>query len=188
MAYTIRPACEGDIPAIAAIYAEAVAHGTASFELTIPDEAEMKNRMLDITGKGYPYLIMEKGSCFVGYAYAGAYRARPAYRWTVENSIYLDEGMRGQGYGKSLLMELIEICAALDFRQMVSIIGDSENCASVALHEGCGFHMTGTFTDVGWKHGRWLDSVMMQRELGLGSLSSPLQEGVPARLFTGAGI
>ncbi len=187
MAYTIRPVCEADIPAIKAIYAEAVAHGTASFELTVPDEAEMKNRMLDTTGKGYPYLIMETGSRFVGYAYAGAYRARPAYRWTVENSIYLDEGMRGQGFGKILLMELIEICAALDFRQMVSIIGDSDNCASVALHKGCGFHMTGTFTDVGWKHGRWLDSVMMQRELGSGSLFSPLQESVPARLFTGVG-
>lgn len=162
-------ACEaGDIPEIAAIYAEAVTHGTASFELEPPTIDDMLARRAALVDAGYPYLVAKVGERVVGYAYAGAYRARPAYRGTVENSVYVHPDMKGCGIGRTLLLALIEASEARGFRQMVAVIGDSGNTASRRLHESVGFELTGILKSVGWKHGRWLDTVLMQRPLGPG--------------------
>lgn len=179
----IRNAGTGDLPRIAEIYAEAVAHGTASFELTVPDLAEMTRRFETITAAGYPYLVAEAGGTIAGYAYAGAFRARPAYRWSVENSIYLDERFRGQGIGKRLLRELIHGCTRLGFRQMLAVIGDSANHGSIGVHRACGFEMVGTFRDVGWKHGKWLDVVFMQLSMGDAGATPADTDSVPGRMY-----
>ncbi|HSP50663.1 MAG TPA: GNAT family N-acetyltransferase [Pseudolabrys sp.] len=169
MTLAIRPAVPADIPAIIRIYAHAVEHGTASFELTPPDEAEMARRMIDLTGKGYPYLAGEIEGALAGYAYAGPYRARPAYRLTVEDSVYIAPDRHRHGIGRALLAALIEATAARSFRQMIAVIGDSpRQAASIGLHEALGFRHVGILQDVGFKHGRWLDSVLMQRALGDG--------------------
>jgi L-amino acid N-acyltransferase YncA len=174
MSVAIRPAKISDIPAITRIYAHAVAHGTASFELTSPDEAEMARRMSDLTAKGYPYLAAEIDGALAGYAYAGPYRARPAYRLTVENSVYIAAGTHRRGVGRALLAALIEASAAGGFRQMIAVIGDStKQAASIGLHEALGFAHVGILQDVGFKHGRWLDSVLMQRALGAGGKTDP---------------
>src|ERR1700688_1457992 len=166
MTIAIRPAKISDIPAITCVYADAVAHGTAWFELTSPDEAEMTRRMSDLTGKGYPYLAAEIDGALAGYAYAGPYRTRPAYRPTVEDSVYIAPDMHHRGVGRALLAALIEACAARGFRQMVAVIGDSTRQApSIGLHEALGFRHVGILENVGFKHGRWLDSVLMQRVL-----------------------
>jgi phosphinothricin acetyltransferase len=182
MPFTLRPAKDHDFDAITAIYAEAVAHGTASFELTLPDRHEMVSRHDALVAQSYPYLVLEDDDGVKGYAYAGPYRARPAYRFVVENSVYLDPALRGRGYGKALLVELIHACEALGFRQMIAVIGDSDNRASVALHRACGFEMTGTLKDMGWKHGRWLDTVLMQLPLGKGGDAPADLESVPGRM------
>jgi L-amino acid N-acyltransferase YncA len=169
MTVAIRPAKTSDIPAITRIYAHAVEHGTASFELTPPDEAEIARRMSDLTGKGYPYLAGEIEGALAGYAYAGPYRARPAYRLTVEDSVYIAPDRHRRGIGRALLAALIEATAARGFRQMIAVIGDSpRQTASTGLHEALGFCHVGILQDVGFKHGRWLDSVLMQRALGDG--------------------
>jgi L-amino acid N-acyltransferase YncA len=169
MTVAIRPAKTSDIPAITRIYAHGVEHGTASFELTPPDEAEIARRMNDLTGKGYPYLAGEIEGALAGYAYAGPYRARPAYRLTVEDSVYIAPDRHRRGIGRALLAALIEATAARGFRQMIAVIGDSGNQAgSIGLHEALGFRPVGILQDVGFKHGRWLDSVLMQRALGDG--------------------
>jgi phosphinothricin acetyltransferase len=169
MTVAIRPAVTSDIPAITRIYANAVEHGTASFELNAPDEAEIARRMNDLTGKGYPYLTGEIEGALAGYAYAGPYRARPAYRLTVEDSVYIAPDRHRRGIGRALLAALIEATAARGFRQMIAVIGDSGNQAgSIGLHEALGFRPVGILQDVGFKHGRWLDSVLMQRALGDG--------------------
>jgi L-amino acid N-acyltransferase YncA len=169
MTVAIRPAVTSDIPAITRIYAHAVEHGTASFELNAPDESEMTRRMNDLTGKGYPYLAGEIEGALAGYAYAGPYRARPAYRLTVEDSVYIAPDRHRRGIGRALLVALIEATAARGFRQMIAVIGDSGNQAgSIGLHEALGFRHVGILQDVGFKHGRWLDSVLMQRALGDG--------------------
>ena len=174
MTVAIRPAKTSDIPAITRIYKHAVEHGTASFELTPPDEAEMARRMSDLTGKGYPYLAGEIDGALAGYAYAGPYRARPAYRLTVEDSVYIAPDRHRRGIGRALLAALIEAAAARGFRQMIAVIGDSpRQAASIGLHEALGFHHVGILQDVGFKHGRWLDSVLMQRELGTGAKTAP---------------
>ena len=174
MTVAIRPAHAADIPAITGIYAHAVAHGTASFELTPPDEAEMARRMNDFIGKGYPYLIAEDGGMLAGFAYAGPYRTRLAYRHTVENSVYIAHDNHRRGVGRALLAALIETCAAGGFRQMIAVIGDSSRqAASIGLHHALGFRHVGILEDVGFKHGRWLDSVLMQRALGPGSSTDP---------------
>src|ERR1022692_3065719 len=174
MSVPIRPAPFADIPAITRIYAHAVEHGTASFELTPPDEAEMARRMNDLIGKGYPYLVAEIGSVLLGYAYVGPYRARPAYRLTVEDSVYIAPDSHRRGVGRALLAALIEAAAARDFRQMIAVIGDStRQAASIGLHEALGFRHVGILQDVGFKHGRWLDSVLMQRALGPGAKTNP---------------
>ena len=170
MTVAIRPAKTSDIPAITRIYAHAVEHGMASFELTPPDEAEIARRMNDLTGKGYPYIAGEIDGALAGYAYAGPYRARPAYRLTVEDSVYIAPDRHRRGIGRALLAALIEATAARGFRQMIAVIGDSGNQAgSIGLHEALGFRHVGILQDVGFKHGRWLDSVLMQRTLGDGS-------------------
>jgi L-amino acid N-acyltransferase YncA len=174
MTVAIRPAKTYDIPAITRIYAHAVEHGTASFELNAPDQAEIARRMSDLTGKGYPYLAGEIDGALAGYAYAGPYRARPAYRLTVEDSVYIAPDRPRRGIGRALLAALIEAAAARGFRQMIAVIGDSpRQAASIGLHEALGFRHVGILQDVGFKHGRWLDSVLMQRELGTGAKTAP---------------
>jgi L-amino acid N-acyltransferase YncA len=174
MTVAIRPAVTSDIPAITRIYAHAVEHGTASFELTPPDEAEMTRRMTDLTGKGYPYFAGEIDGALAGYAYAGPYRARPAYRLTVEDSVYIAPDRHRRSIGRALLAALIEATAVRGFRQMIAVIGDSGNQAgSIGMHEALGFRTVGILQDVGFKHGRWLDSVLMQRALGVGGKTDP---------------
>ncbi len=174
MTFAIRPAKTSDIAAITRIYAPAVEHGTASFELTPPDQAEMARRMADLVGKGFPYIVAEKDGVLMGYAYAGPYRLRPAYRHTVENSVYIAPDTQRRGIGRALLAALIEACAARGYRQMIAVIGDStKQAASISLHEALGFRHVGILEHVGFKHGRWLDSVLMQRELGGGASTKP---------------
>jgi L-amino acid N-acyltransferase YncA len=169
----IRPATWHDIPTITRIYDHAVRHGTASFEREPPDEGEMRRRMGDLVGRGYPYLVAELAGVIAGYAYAGPYRTRPAYRWSVEDSIYIAPQMHRRGIGRALLDRLIAETQARGYRQMIAVIGDSAQTASIALHEAAGFRLVGTLEAVGFKHGRWLDSVLMQRALGLGATRDP---------------
>ena len=174
MSLVIRPAALADIPAIARIYAHAVVHGTASFELEPPDEAEMARRMRDLTGKGFPYLAAEAGGELAGYAYAGPYRTRPAYRLAVEDSVYIAPHSHRRGVGRALLAALIEACTERGFRQMIAVIGDSPRQAnSVGLHKALGFHHVGILEDVGFKHDHWCDSLLMQRALGSGASTKP---------------
>jgi phosphinothricin acetyltransferase len=170
----IRPATLSDIPAIARIYGHYVVHGTASFELDPPGETEMAARMRGLIDGGFPYLTAEMDGAAVGYAYAGTYRLRPAFRFTVEDSLYIAPEAQNRGVGRALLNALIEESARRGFRQMVAVIGDPQNQAvSVALHKACGFRVAGTIDHAGFKHGRWLDSFMMQRALGDGANSQP---------------
>lgn len=166
---TVRAAEAADLPALQAIYAHHVLHGFASFEEEPPPVEEMQSRWKKVLELGLPYLAAELDGAVVGYAYAGAYRPRPAYRFTIENSIYIRDGLAGRGVGKALLLELIARCSARPWRQMVAVIGDSDNHASIGLHRSCGFRLVGTFEAVGFKHGRWVDSVLMQRALGPGA-------------------
>ena len=169
----IRPATPADIPAIAAIYDEAVRTGTASFELTPPGVGEMARRHAALVEGGYPYLVLEEEGAILGYAYAGAFRPRIAYRHTVENSIYVAPAAQGRGIGRALLEALVEECAARGFRQMVAVIGDSANTGSIALHAACGFAHIGVLAATGLKFGRWIDTVLMQRALGPGAAGVP---------------
>jgi phosphinothricin acetyltransferase len=172
-AIPIRPAVLRDIGTVARIYRHAVLHGTASFELEPPDEAEMRRRFSALVDGGYPYIVAEIDGVVVGYAYAGPYRARPAYRFTVEDSIYLAPEAQGRGLGRALLDRLLRESQARGYRQMVAVIGDSAQLASIRLHEAAGFRHVGTFEAVGFKFGRWLDSVLMQKALGEGAMTSP---------------
>lgn len=169
----IRDAVAGDLPAIAAIYGHHVRQGLASFEEEAPAVAEMARRHAELVGRGYPYLVAEIDGAVTGYAYAGPYRARPAYRHSVENSVYLAPDRQRTGIGSRLLEELIRRCEAAGFRQMVAIIGDSANAASIGLHARMGFRHAGVLTAIGYKHGRWVDSVLMQRPLGPGDTRDP---------------
>jgi L-amino acid N-acyltransferase YncA len=170
---SIRHAHLADIPAITAIYADAVRFGTASFELEPPDEAEIQRRYEALRARDYPYLVAELERTIVGYAYAGPYRARPAYRFAVESSVYIAPGLQRRGYGRVLLERLITEAQANGFRQMIAVIGDTANTASIELHRAVGFRMVGMFDNVGYKFGRWLDTVLMQRPLGDGAASPP---------------
>lgn len=170
---TIRAAVASDMAAVTAIYAHAVRHGRGSFELDPPDEAEMTRRHAAIAAAGYPYLVGEAAGEVVGYAYCSAYRPRPAYASTVEGSVYLAPGRQGQGIGRQLLTSLVAAAEQAGFRQMVAVIGDSANAASIRLHHRLGFAMVGTLRAVGWKHERWLDTVLMQRALGVGDTEPP---------------
>jgi phosphinothricin acetyltransferase len=170
----IRPAQTSDIPAITRIYAHAVEHGTASFELEPPDEAEMARRMADLTGRGFPYIVAEIDGALAGYAYVGPFRTRPAYRLTVENSVYVASDVQRRGVGRALLAALIAASEAADHRQMIAVIGDStQQAASIGLHADAGFKHVGILPDTGFKHGRWLDTVLMQRALGDGGKTKP---------------
>lgn len=169
----LRDARDDDMPAVQAIYAHHVLHGTASFELEPPTLEQMLQRRADIHANGLPYRVAEHEGEIVGYAYATLYRPRPAYRFTVEDSVYVREGMAGLGIGQRLLETVIQQCTDDGRRQMVAIIGNSENVASIRLHERLGFRKVGVFESVGFKHGRWLDTVIMQRELGEGASSTP---------------
>jgi phosphinothricin acetyltransferase len=173
-AIPIRPAEPGDIPAITRIYAHAVQHGTASFELEPPDEKEMTRRHHALREGRYPFIVAELGGAVAGYAYAGPYRARPAYRFTVEDSVYIDPTMHRRGVGRALLERLLVEAEKEGFRQMIAVIGDSNQAPSIALHQALGFRMVGTFEAVGYKFGRWLDSVLMQKPLGKGASTAPL--------------
>jgi phosphinothricin acetyltransferase len=173
MSLSIRPAQPSDIPAITRIYANAVLHGTASFELEPPDETEMARRQRALRDGGHPYLVAEADSQVLGYAYAGPYRARPAYRWSVEDSVYIAPEAQRRGVGRVLLERLIAESEQRGFRQMIAVIGDSEQVPSIELHRALGFRLIGTLAAVGFKHGRWLDSVLMQRPLGLGDTVVP---------------
>jgi L-amino acid N-acyltransferase YncA len=169
----IRPAQPRDLAVITAIYDDAVRHGTASFELDPPDQAEMARRYEALRVGGYPYLVAEFDGGIVGYAYAGPYRARPAYRWSVEDSIYVAPQAQRRGIGSALLARLLAEAEAGGFRQMLAVIGDSANTGSVELHRAAGFRLVGTFENVGFKFGRWLDTVLMQRPLGPGATIGP---------------
>lgn len=166
MTITLSPCLESHLPAITAIYADAVLHGSASFELTPPDLAEMQRRRQAILDGGYPYLVAEDNGELLGYAYASAYRPRLAYKASVENSIYVAPKAQRRGVGRLLLDALIKDCTARGYRQMIAVIGDSANAGSIGLHAAAGFVMVGTMKNVGFKHGRWLDSVDMQLPLG----------------------
>lgn len=169
----VRASTEADVVRCAEIYAHHVLHGTASFEVDPPDLAEMKRRRGAVLDVGLPHLVAEREGRVMGYAYAGTWRPRPAYKFSVEDSIYIDKDAVGQGVGKALLPALIEQCTALGKRQMVAVIGDSAQAPSIRLHASCGFEMVGTLRNIGFKFGRWLDSVLMQRELGVGSTMPP---------------
>ncbi|RAU42212.1 MULTISPECIES: GNAT family N-acetyltransferase [unclassified Pseudomonas] len=172
-ALILRDADEDDMPAVQAIYAHHVLYGTASFELEPPTVDQMRQRRADLRAHGLPYLVAEQAGEIVGYGYATLYRPRPAYRFTVEDSVYVREGMAGRGIGQALLSRVIQRCVENGRRQMVAIIGNSENIASIRLHERLGFRRVGVFEAVGFKHGRWLDTVIMQRELGEGAANRP---------------
>ena len=172
-ALEIRPTTPADLPAITGIYEHAVRFGTATFELIPPDLAEMTRRFRTLMDGGFPYLVAAIDDRVVGYAYAGAYRPRPAYRFTVENSVYLQPALHRRGVGLQLLQRLITECEARGYRQMIAVIGDSANAASVGVHSRCGFQIIGTHPNVGLKFGRWLDTVMMQRALGEGAATVP---------------
>lgn len=172
----IRPSTLADVGPAQAIYAHHVRTGTASFELVPPDTDEMARRRALLVDKGLPWLVAaDADGSLLGYAYAGPYRTRPAYDWTLEDSIYIRPDAQGRGVGKALLSRLIAECQDLGYRQMVAVIGDSANAGSIGLHRACGFCDVGVLKAVGWKFGRWIDSVLMQRPLGAGD-SQPIKD------------
>lgn len=179
----VRPCTQRDMPGVCEIYALEVREGTASFELEPPSVADMAARLAAIEGAGLPYLVVELEGRIAGFAYAGRYRPRPAYRHTVEDSVYVARWARRQGVGRALLDAVIQHATARGMRQMVAIIGDSAHAASIRLHAQAGFRLVGTLEHVGWKFGRWLDTVIMQRPLGDGATtppsSDPPRAGVP---------
>ena len=169
----LRPSTEADLPAVTRIYAHAVLHGTGTFELDVPNEAEMARRREAVLGNGLPWLVAERAGQVLGYAYANHFRPRRAYRFCLEDSIYLDEAARGHGIGRVLLAELLAQCEMRGARQMLAVIGDSANAGSVGVHRACGFEDAGVFKAAGWKFGRWLDVVLMQKALGEGAATEP---------------
>ncbi|HRW08236.1 MAG TPA: N-acetyltransferase family protein [Caldilineaceae bacterium] len=174
-ALEIRPVVLADVPAINQIYSESVLTWTASWELTPPDDAEMTKRVQSLLSQGYPYVVGIVEDRLVGYSYASSYRARPGYRFTVENSIYVDPAYQRRGIARALMQHVIDACTAKGYRQMVAVIGDSENHASIALHQRLGFTKVAMLPNLGFKFGRWLDSVMMQRALGEGGTTLPVE-------------
>lgn len=172
-ALLIRPSLDSDLPAIQAIYGHAVEHGTGTFETDVPDLAEMARRRSEVLGRQLPWLVVEDAGTVVGYAYANYFRPRMAYRFCLEDSIYLAPNQQGKGLGRLLLAELIARCEAAGARQMLAVIGDAENKGSIGVHAALGFEHTGLLKSSGWKFGRWLDVVLMQRQLGTGDQSDP---------------
>jgi phosphinothricin acetyltransferase len=183
---TLRAASPADIPAITEIYADAVRNGAASYELEPPSESEMTTRFEALRKGGFPYIVAQSGDEILGYAYAGPFRPRPAYRFIVEDSIYISPAARGRGLGAQLLARLIEEATALGFRQMIAVIGDgNESSASVKLHRKTGFVDGGRLTGSGYKHGRWLDTVFMQLSMNGGNSAPPDPDSLPERKFRG---
>lgn len=169
----LRPSTDADLGSVTAIYRQHVLHGTASFELEPPNLDEITRRRQDVLAKGLPWIVAESEGRVLGYAYASHFRPRPAYRFTVENSIYVDEGQCGRGLGRLLLAELIARCEAAGARQMLAVIGDSANQPSIALHAAMGFERCGLLKSVGLKFGQWRDVVLMQRPLGAADTTLP---------------
>lgn len=169
----IRAATAGDIASITAIYAHAVRYGTASFEIDPPDEHEMSRRFESLAAGDFPYLVATLDGVVCGYAYAGLYRTRAAYRHTLEDSIYVAPEFHRRGIGRALVDGLLAESAAGGYRQMIAVIGDSRQTASIALHHAAGFRLIGTLDAVGYKFGRWLDTVLMQRHIGPGASVAP---------------
>lgn len=172
-AAVLRPATPADFSAIAAIYGDAVANGTASFETEPPSRDEMLRRHAALQAGGFPWIVAEVDGTVVGYGYFGPYRPRPAYRFTVENSVYVAPAAKRGGIGRAILADLVARAEAAGFRRMIAVIGDGANAASIGLHGALGFEPAGVLPSVGWKHGRWLDSVLMQRPLGPGDATPP---------------
>lgn len=173
MTLRIRASLASDIPAITEIYAHSVMHAAASFELEPPGEAEMRRRREALLEQGFPYLTAERDGTVLGYAYAGMYRPRPAYRYTVEDSVYIAPWAQRQGVGRRLLSALIAACEEQDFRLMIAVIGDRTSTGSIDLHRALGFELVGALEPVGYKHGRWLATILMQRVLGAGASTPP---------------
>jgi phosphinothricin acetyltransferase len=169
----VRPAVARDISAIHSIYTHHVLHGLASFEEVPPTVEEMRRRFDDVTAQGLPYLAVEVGADVLGYGYCSLYRTRSGYRHTLEDSVYVKHGSHGKGIGKAVLAELIARCTALNYRQIIAVIGDSANAASIGLHASLGFVRAGNLRSVGFKFGRWVDSVLMQLPLGTGDGTKP---------------
>jgi len=172
----VRGAGERDLAAVTEIYAHHVLTGLASFEIEPPDEAEVRRRRVDVLARGLPYLVAECDDAVIGYAYAAPYRARPAYRYTVEDSVYVDRRHTGAGIGAALLTALVDACRQANCRQMIAVIGDNANDASIRLHERCGFARVGLLPSTGFKFGRWVDSVLMQRAIGEGDATLPVAD------------
>lgn len=170
---SIRDVRAEDVPGIRRIYGHHVQTGVGSFEETAPDEAEMAVRVRAVTGAGLPWLVAERGGALLGYAYASAYHVRSAYRFAVQDSVYVAEEAMGQGVGRALLQALVDRCTAMGYRQMVALVGGTENAGSIALHTALGFRTCGVVEAVGLKFGRWLDVVTMQRDLGPGRSDIP---------------
>jgi phosphinothricin acetyltransferase len=171
----IRPSRETDVIEIAEIYGYHVIHGLASFEEVPPDLEEIASRRRDILARGLPHLVAERSGRVLGYCYAGPYRIRSAYRYTVEDSIYIDQAETGRGLGRALLTGLLDRCTELGYRQMVAVIGGSDTWPSIRLHAALGFNQAGVLPAVGFKFGRWVDIVLMQRALGPGETSAPAE-------------
>ena len=170
---TIRPSQLEDIPAITAIYAHHVLHGTGTFEVDPPTQDDMTNRRADVLSKGLPYLVATEGDKLLGFAYCNWFKPRPAYRFSAEDSIYLAEEAMGQGLGRALLAELMAQAEKAGVRKMIAVIGDSANHGSVGVHRSSGFSMVGVLKSCGWKFDQWLDVVMMDKALGLGATCAP---------------
>jgi L-amino acid N-acyltransferase YncA len=177
----IRPSCAADLAAITAIYRHHVLHGVASFEEVPPELDEVERRRAEILAQSLPYFVAERSGCVLGYCYGSRYRTRSAYRFTLEDSIYIDAAERGRGVGRALLSALIDRCCELGYRQMVAVIGSSDQWPSIRLHEALGFSQTGFLPAVGFKFGVWVDSVLMQRALGPGATSPPADIGLSSR-------
>jgi phosphinothricin acetyltransferase len=169
----VRPAQPQDLPAVQAIYAHHVLHGLASFEETPPALEEMRRRHAEVAGRGLPYVVADLGGTVAGYGYCAPYRARSAYRYALEDSVYVRADVIGRGVGSAILARLVQASEALGYRQLIAVIGDSGHAASIELHASQGFLRVGTLRSVGYKHGRWVDSVIMQRPLGPGDGTPP---------------
>ncbi|QNP61065.1 GNAT family N-acetyltransferase [Paenacidovorax monticola] len=170
---TIRPSRDEDVPAITAIYAHHVLHGTGTFEIDPPSEADMAARRADVLGKGLPYLVAEQDGQVLGFAYCNWFKPRPAYRFSAEDSIYVADGARGLGLGRQLLAALADRAEAAGVRKLLAVIGDSANAGSIGVHRALGFTEVGVMRSVGWKFGAWRDIVLMEKPLGAGDTTAP---------------
>lgn len=175
----IRPSRDEDVPAITALYAHHVRHGTGTFETEPPSVADMGTRRADVLAKGLPYLVAEQDGKIAGFAYGNWFKPRPAYRYSVEDSIYLAPGLHGQGLGRALLAELLARCEAVGIRKVMAIVGDSANAGSLGVHRALGFTQVGTIESCGWKLGAWRDIVIMQKTLGPGDTQPPFDQPAP---------